>query len=221
MAKYKRAKLRAAYELPKTLPVIELHHGAALWVLIRLGFRGHVSEATFNEYVKSLRRVGTPFERGTIGYARRGLANYSYFHLMELALALTMRVYHVVPDSIVKQIVRFRKTLYRHYQRAYSERLTKLGSPISIAAKGKKPIDLRGVFLDLQIDFSSGKLARFGPPRLISPFEALAIFAESDLAARPFLPINLSALSERLVGAALEAPLIRRGPRSPRRSYRG
>jgi hypothetical protein len=198
-------------DLPKTLPAIELHHGAALWVLTRLGFRGPVPETTFNEYIKSLRKLGTPFERGS--FERRGLANYSYFHLMELALALNMRVYHVVPDSVLVQIVRSRKTLYRHYERAYSERLTKLGSPISIVAKGEKPMGLRGAFLDLQIDFSGGRLAKFGPPKLISPFEALTIFADTDLAARSFLPINLSVLSERLVSAALEAPLIRRGPR--------
>jgi hypothetical protein len=70
---------------------------------------------------------------------------------------------------------------------------------------------MRGVFLDLQIKFSGGRLVSFGPPRSLSPFEAIEMFAERDLAARAFLPINLSLLSERVVTLALNAPKIRRG----------
>jgi hypothetical protein len=80
---------------------------------------------------------------------------------------------------------------------------------------------MRGVFLDLRINFAGGTLTAFGPPKLLSPYEALSIFAERDLAARAFLPINLSLIAERLVAAALQAPLIRTGPRpagKPRKS---
>jgi hypothetical protein len=132
---------------------------------------------------------------------------------MELALALTLRVYHAVPDSVLVGIIRHRVSLYRHYRRAYAERRTGIGVPIVVEAVNHAPIHIRGVFLDLQIDFSGGKLIKFGPPKLLSPFEALAAFAERDIAARAFLPINLSLLSERLVSTALHAPLIRRGPR--------
>jgi predicted RNA methylase len=78
----------------------------------------------------------------------------------------------------------------------------------------KTPALMRGVFLDLQMNFSGGKLVRFGPPRVLSASEAVAIFAERDLAARAFLPLNLSLLSERVIALSLRAPLIRRGPRS-------
>jgi hypothetical protein len=205
------------------LPEIELHHGEALWVLAQVGFQGAAAKSTFHEYIKSLRKLGTPFERGKIGLARRRLANYSYCHLMELALVLTLRVYHVVPDSILAEIIRHRARLYRHYRQAYAERCTDVGAPIVIEATGHAPIRVRGVFLDLQINFSGGKLAKFGPPRLLSPFEALTMFAERDVAARALLPINLPLLTERLVSTALRAPLIRRGPRSTvkkRRSIR-
>jgi hypothetical protein len=73
---------------------------------------------------------------------------------------------------------------------------------------------MRGLFLDLQINFSGGALVSFGPPRLLTPAEALATFAECDLAARAFLPVNLSLLAERVVALALRAPAIRRGPRA-------
>jgi hypothetical protein len=214
-------RVHVSYEdLPKSLPGIELHHGATLWVLSRLGFQGTASKSTFYEYIKSLRKLGTPFDHGTIGFARRGLANYSYCHIMELALALTLRVYHAVPDSVLSEIIRNRTSLNRCYLRAYAERCTGIGAPIAVQAIGHAPIRIRGAFLDLQIDFTGGKLVKFGPPRLLSPFETLAVFAERDNTARAFQPINLSLLSERLVSTALRAPLIRRGPR-PRSKRRG
>jgi hypothetical protein len=209
----KGARAQTSYEdLPKALPAIELHHGEAIWVLSRLGYQGAVTKSTFYEYIKSIRKLGAPFERGKIGRSG-GLANYSYCHLMELALALTLRVYHVVPDSVLGGIIRHRTSLYHHYRRAYAERYTGIGAPVVVEATGHLPIRARGMFLDLQINFSGGKLVKFGPPKPLSPVEALGIFAERDIAARAFLPINLSLLSERLVSTALRVPAIKRGPR--------
>jgi hypothetical protein len=190
-----------------TLPEIALNHGRALWVLQQLGFRGETSASTFYEYIKSLRKLGTPFRPGEIGLARRARANYSYYHVMELALALTLRVYHVVPDSVLRQIIRYRRSLYRHFRRAYTERCSGLGTQLKIHADASVTFALSGVFLDLQINFSGGRLVSFGPPRILSPADALRTFAASDLATRAFLPINLSQLSERVVGLALIAPL--------------
>ena len=202
--------------LPQALPKITLRHGRALWVLTQLGFRGAASESTFFEYIKSLRKLGTPFEHGEIGFARRGLANYTYCHLMELALALTLRVYHVVPDSALAEIIRYRKSLNRYYKRAYTQRSSGIGVPIIVSTKGRAPIVMRGVFLDLQMNFSGGRLVSFGPPRLLSPFETIKMFYERDLAARAFLPINLSLLSEKVVALALNARMIGRRLSRPR-----
>ena len=131
--------------------------------MARLGFQGAASKSTFYEYIKSLRKLGTPFERGKIGYGRKAKANYTYCHLMELALALTLRVYHVVPDLILMEIVRHRRGLNRLYRRAYAERCTGLGAALTIKT-GSGLIHIRGAFLDLNINFSGGKLASFGPP---------------------------------------------------------
>src|SRR5262249_21276359 len=147
---------------PDQLPDIALQHGEALWVLANLGFQGASSESTFFEYIKSLRKLGTPFEKGKLS-KRRGLANYSYEHLMELVLVLTLRVYHVVPDSILISIVRHRPTLSRYYRRAYAERHSGIGTAIRVQTSGHAPIHMQGVFLDLQIDFSGGMLTSFGP----------------------------------------------------------
>jgi hypothetical protein len=202
----------APSDLPVSLPDIALRHGEALWVLRRLGFAGPVRSSTFYEYIKSLRKLGVPFAHGTVGYGRKGRANYSYAHLMELALILTLRVYHVVPDSVLNEIVRHRARLYRCYLRAYADRDRRLGAPLLVNAQARR-LSMRGVFLDLQIIFSGGTLARFGPPKLLSPFEALVVFAKHDNAARALLPINLSRLAERVVAAALAAPVMRPGPR--------
>lgn len=197
-------------QLPAILPKIALNHGRAVWVLQKLGFRGKTSDSTFYEYIKSLRKLGTPFRRGEIGLARRGRANYSYYHVMELALALALRVYHVVPDTVLAQIIRHRSSLYRHYRRAYIERSSGLGARTEIYTDTGSTFALRGVFLDLQINFSGGRLVSFGPPKVISPAEALQSFAERDLAARALLPINLSNLAERVITLAQSAPLRHR-----------
>jgi hypothetical protein len=201
-------------KLPDRLPDIELYHGRAIWVLSKLGFRGTASESTFREYIKSLRKLGVPFDRARIARKRRGrLKKYSYDHLMELALVLYLRVYHVVPDSVLIEIIRYRKSLYRHYRQAYVERCSGRGSPVAVKIGRRPPIKMRGLFLDLQMNFSGGKLTRFGPPRSLSPSQAIAAFAERDRAARALLPLSLSLLSERVIALSLRAPLIRRGPR--------
>jgi hypothetical protein len=198
-------------ELPKMLPELKLHHGQTLWLLTELGFRGVATKRTFYEYIKSLRKLGVPFDADGIGHAQRGPAkNYSYYHLMELTLALTLRVYHVVPDSLLIEIISHRKHLYGHYRRAYAERSTGRGEPVEFKIDGRPPLRIRGIFLDLQVNFSGGQLVKFGPPKSISPYQAVSIFAERDLAARALLPINLSLVSERVVALSLRAPLIRR-----------
>lgn len=195
---------------PAPLPKIGLDHGQTLWLLSELGFRGMVSESTFHEYVKSLRKLGIPFELGKIGLPRRRRANYHYGHLMELVLTLTLRVYHVVPDALLKQIIQYRRRLNRHYREAYAQRRSGIGTPITLKEAGGKPILTRGVFLDLQIIFSGGRLVSFGPPRSLTPLEALRVFTDRDLAARALLPINLSLIAERVVELSRHAALIHR-----------
>jgi hypothetical protein len=184
---------------------IRYRRSEAILVLTQLGLRGSASEATFLEYIKSLRKLGIPFKRGEINLSDRGKGNYSYYHLMELILVLTLRVYNVVPDALLVEIIRHRKALYRCYRRAYTQRNRDIGAPISVGVPGGALLKLRGTFLDLQLDFAGGRLTKFGPPRLLSPMEALKLFAQSDIASRPFLPINLSSLAEKLIGATVPA----------------
>jgi hypothetical protein len=139
-----------------------------------LGYGDGVSPKTFYEYIKSLRKLGIPFGRQTLRSQKRTLAYYGYSELMELAVTLSLRVYHVVPDSVLTAIIDNRPKLHRIYRRAYDQRFTGKGTPTVLDIQGS-PIELRGCFLDLGIRFSGGRLVRFGPPKLLSPREALAL----------------------------------------------
>jgi hypothetical protein len=192
---------------PAGPPSIRLTHGQATWVLTKLGYGDGVSPKTFNEYIKSLRKLGIPFglksPRG-----RRRWAQYGYFELMELAVALSLRVYHVVPDSILNAIIDNRPKLRRIYCQAYAERLTGKGTAITLDIYGP-PIELRGCFLDLGIRFAGGRLVRFGPPKLLSPKQAIALSARRMRTTQTLLPVGLSTLAEEIAALALVAPAVR------------
>jgi hypothetical protein len=65
-------------------------------------------------------------------------------------------------------------------------------------------IVVTGVYLDLRLDHASGRLISFGPPRALSPEQAIVQFAQADVAARAFVPIRLSYFAEKVVDLALE-----------------
>jgi hypothetical protein len=201
---------RVAQLLPNKLPPIKLRYGQVMWLLTELGYGGAVSRTTFHEYMRSLRKLGIPFGRVKFQTKhRRRLAEHSYCHVMELAVTLSLRVYHVVPDSVLRGVIRYRSRLHRLYRRAYAQRCSGPGRPIVIKIGNRKPIELRGLFLDLGIRFSGGHLVRFGPPKLLSSSESLRQFSQG---AGPFRPMSLSLLSERIIALALRAPDIRSGP---------
>ena len=206
---------RELADVPATKPPkIRLRYGQVIWLLTELGYSEGVSRNTLHEYIKALRRFGIPF--GHMKFQTKGkkkLAEYSYCHLMELALVLSLRVYHVVPDSILKGIAEYRARLHRFYNRSYMERCGGAGSPLTIEVQGRT-VELRGLFLDLDIRFSAGHMVRFGPPKLMPPREALTRFSQSVAPARSLVPICLSRLSELIVETALRAPEVRSGPRS-------
>ena len=194
------------------VPDLQLTHGRALWVLSNMGFATGVTPLTFNHYVKSLRKLGVPFAHGEFGTGSGKPVIYTFNHLMELSLALRLRVYGTLPDPVLEGLIRFRQNLYALYRRAYIEYATGLGVPVRIAAKGRSEFDMSGVYLDLQIRFSGGRLIGFGPPHPLSPFEALRVFAKRDTPDRAHLPLNLSVLAIELVERAEMAPRLRRGP---------
>jgi hypothetical protein len=178
-----------------------------MWLLLSLGYGAGVPESTFHEYLKSLRKLGIPFERTS---NRRKRLRYLYYHIMELALILSLRIYHVVPDSVLREIVRHREQLFPLYRSAYAQRASGKGKAIDLAAVSGEEIQLRGLFIDLRIGFAGGQLINFGPPRLLSTADALVQFAKRTQSGEFFLPLNLSLLAERVVTLALSPPRKRR-----------
>lgn len=198
----------------RLVPDLQVRHGRAVGVLAALGFSAGVSHDTFNHYIKSLRKLGVPFERGEFGLSAQRPAEYSYNHLMELCVALTLRVYGTLPDPVIAGLITFRHQLYEFYRRAYIEYETGLGSAVHVTVPGRAEFGMGGVYLDLRIRFGSGRVLEFGPPRLLSPFEALCIYARLETPGRVHLPFNLSTLSIGLVEQAEGAPKMRPGARA-------
>jgi hypothetical protein len=194
------------HQLPQRIPHLVLSYGQVLWLLLSLGYGAGVPESTFHEYLKSLRKLGIPFVRSS---TRRKKLRYLYHHIMELALILSLRIYHVVPDSVLREIVRHREQLFHLYRRAYSQRDSGKGKPIFL-----EQLQLRGLFIELRIEFAGGQLINFGPPRLLSPSNVLVQFAQQTQSGALFLPINLSLLAERVVTLALSPPR-QRSPSPP------
>lgn len=192
--------------LPEKLPPIMLRRGQVIWVLTKLGYGAGVSYETFYEYIKSLRKLGIPFEFGSDQSRARARARYSYADVMELAITLSLRIYHVVPDALLRQMVQYRPRLQSYYRKAYAARCTGRGSPIHVELSSNKFVDLRGLFLDLGVSFSGGKLVRFGPPKLLSPTEALHLSAQRLQSVQMLLPLNISILAERVVALSSVAP---------------
>lgn len=201
--------------MPDQIPRLELSHGAVLWVLSELGFKGGSTISTFNAYLKSLRKLGIPFATSEVGRGAGHPVSYDYGHVMELGLVLTMRFYFAIPDVLLKEIVRWRPQLGRLYRQAYLQRERGLGAPRPVGSTSDQ-FEARGVFLDLQLRFAGGKLTRLGPPRALNPLQALQRFVTTDIATRSDIPIPLSQLAEGVVRLSIVAPLIRRGPRPAR-----
>ena len=203
-----------AHLLPDKLPHIRLRHGQVIWLLTELGFAEGVTRHTFHVYIKSLRKFRIPFGRGRFRTTSQNrLAYYNYLQIMELSLVLSLRVYHVIPVSVLNEIDRYRSILSGFYRRAYSRRRSADGRPIIVQVGFRQRMELRGLYLDLNLEFSGGRLLHFGPPRLLTPSKALAYFSDSTAPTRRFLPLNLSLLAEQVVALGLLAPTVKSGPR--------
>jgi hypothetical protein len=215
MPQVSREPLTAAEagNLPMNVKSPTLRHGQVMWLLSELGYGLGADKGALLEYLKALRKLGIPFGRAKFQSGRsRRLARYSYCHLMELVIVMSLRVYHVIPDSVLQQIIRYRPKLSRIYIHAYEFRRSGPGAPFILRCPNGPSIELRGMYLDLDIRFSAGRLSHFRPPRLLTPCEALEIFSKASSPGRVFLPMNLSILAEQVTALASAVPRLRSTP---------
>lgn len=199
-----QAKLTSAM-----VPDLSLSYGQVVWVLEAAGFSAGAPDTTFQHYIKSLRKIGLPFRRGEPGLDHGRLAHYTFEPLMDLGVALQLRVYGTLPDPVAEGLIAARAALHGFYRRAYLEHATGIGSRIEVTAQGRKGFAMSGVWLDLRLRYAGGRCLGFGPPQILSPFEALQAFATAERTVRTQPPFNLSALAVRLVAASLRCPRMR------------
>jgi hypothetical protein len=201
-----------------SIPQLALSHGQVIWLLTELGLRRGVSKSTFNHYVKSLRRLDSPFDRRK-GTAERGPeVTYNFEDLMELTLALLLRVYGTLPDVVTNGLRSFREDLRPIYRQAYLDTLKRVYPVARVSTPNGERLTVQGLFLDLNIRYSAGQAIQFGPPKALSPFEAMSVFAQSEIAARSYLPLNITTVAEMIAERTRQTPTIPRGVYARRRA---
>lgn len=193
------------------VPSLALTHGQTIWLMNELGLHHGVSRSTFNYYIKSLRKLGIPFEKGTGQSKGHRHVTYSFEDLMELTIALLLRVYGTVPDAVLAGLRNFREDLRPIYRQALFDSVSRTFPMARISERGGSRLAINGMFLDLNIRYSAGQMTAFGPPRAVSPFEAIAIFTHADVPGRSYLPLNITAVAEKIVERTRVLPPKRRG----------
>ena len=106
---------------------ISLSHGQVRWVLRHVFELGEKSDATFDAYLKFLRRHGVPFAKGETPGGPGVNVEYRYEHVVELAVALALRRQAVLKKDTVALLVKLRGELRPLYRRAWFERDRDLG----------------------------------------------------------------------------------------------
>ena len=211
----KRGITRPSNSKTRAVPSLALTQGQTLWLLSELGFREGVSASTFNHYVKSLRKLRRAV-RDWQGPVRRPSRCHLPVRRVDGAFCgpVTAGLLDLA-DTIVAGLRDFREDLRSIYRRAYFDLTVHQHPPVRISAPGGLRTTMNGLYLDLNIRYSAGKMIEFGPPKAISSFEAVSIYAHAEAPARSYLPLNVSAVAEMIVTRTRALPIIRRG-RAPR-----
>ena len=190
----------------KEAPSISLSHAQALWTLREIGLAHGPSPTKLAHYVKGLRKLGIPFDWNH--QPTRGKSvTYEFDSMMELAVALSLRVYGTLPDAIPSALKAHRKRLKTIYREAGLGAKSKLWT--SAAIEGSPKTEISGVYLQLGLAFEDGRYVKAGVPTALSAREAIGRFGDSDAADRSWLPLNISRIASQLIEAAGRAPPVR------------
>jgi hypothetical protein len=181
---------------PESAPASSLTHSQALWTLQEIGLSLGSDFATFAHYVKSLRKLGVPFERRDDAASRKWVI-YEFEPMMELAVALALHVYGTLPDAIPTALRNHRERLYLIYDKAITSSVSDWR--ISVRIEGLTATEISGVYLELGLAFEDGRVVEAGSPSALSAREPIERFALSNAAARSWLPLNLSRLAFQII----------------------
>mgnify|MGYP006295843265 FL=1 len=211
------------------LSAIALSHGQARWLLKHFNLSSGETDQAFDALLKSLRRDGVPFGPDELGGGAGNNVIYKFEHLMELALAMTLRTQGIISRDIVRLIPDHRKKLRGFFIKAYLERDTGLGKPMQLQVsdpvaepqKAIKPnpdpneiIQVRGTYLDLAIVYLPGGSLHTFRFDLLGSIDAVKAFMQGHQNLYPRPPIPLSDIACDIVRLAQgNIPTIRRGRR--------
>ena len=193
---------------------LQLSHGQVRWLLWHLNLRVGDDEPRFDAWLKYARRMGLPFYADELGRGAGVNVVYRYHHVMELAVALALRMQGILPQDLLGLLARARHALRPLYYRAYLERASGLGAQVRARFDDDSELAATGTYLDLGLAYAeAGPLTSFALPKLLGPREALVAFARQHHLAYPRPPLPLSDIANDVVQLAEGAPEIRRGRR--------
>jgi hypothetical protein len=129
-----------------------------------------------------------------------------------------LRVYGTLPDVVTDGLRSFRADLRPIYRQAYRDSQKRIYPAARVSTPDGERLTVQGLFLDLNIRYSAKQAIQFGPPKALSPFEALSVFAHSEIAGRSYLPLNITAVAEMIAERTRQTPTIPRGLYARRRS---
>ena len=192
---------------------ISLTHGQVRWLLRHVFDLGEYSDATFDAYLKFLRRHSVPFAKGETPGSPGVNVVYNYEHIMELAVALAIRRQAVLKKDTVILLVQLRDELRPLYPRAWLERDCGLGNRVTVEVAGAKPLNVSGLWLDIGFRYSEGKVPAISGPKLLGPAAAITEFCRINRQRYIRDPIRISDFAAAVVELAAAAPEYRRGRR--------
>ena len=139
-------------------PSISLSHFQALWTLREIGLAHGSSPTKLAHYVKHLRKIGIPFD-WNCQPTRGKSATYDFCGMMELAVALSLRVYGALPDAITEALRVHRDQLRTIYNEAGMGEASRLWTSAKIEGSGA---EVSGVYLELGLAFENGRYVTAG-----------------------------------------------------------
>ena len=128
-------------------------------------------------------------------------------------MAMAIRRQAVLNKDTVILLVQLRDELRPLYPRAWLERDRGLGNRVTVEVAGAKLLKVSGLWLDIGLRNSEGKVPAISDPKLLGPAAAITVFCTVNRQRYFRDPIRISDLAEAVVELAAAAPEYRRGRR--------
>ena len=178
---------------------LSLVHGQVRWLLRHLLQLGEESDASLDAYLKYLRRNGVPFAAHDLPGGSGVNVTYRFEHVMELAIALTLRRQGILKKDTVGVLVQYRDRLTPLYRQAWLKRDQGRGRSVAVKIGKDKSLKVSGLWLDLGLRYLEGGVLTTTGPRLLGPAAAAPPNRDWDFDVDFSNAANLPPISPRFV----------------------